>query len=72
MDLEYQKDIAKIKRSFPTVRELPDFVVETLWRRFSEDCYCAGFLVIDESYMDQFKNWYFTQGEYRPTWPGLM
>jgi len=48
----YPDDITKIRSLCPEVKNLNDFIVEQLWENYSEDCYCAGWLMVPDDLSD--------------------
>jgi len=53
----YSEDVAKLKASNSELASLSDRVVELLYGRFSEDYYCASWLILDEQAIRQFNQW---------------
>jgi len=53
----YSEDVAKLKASNSELASLSDRVVELLYGRFSEDYYCASWLILDEQSIRQFNQW---------------
>jgi len=56
LKVEYPHDIAVIRSAHPILSRLSDLEVERLWDRFS-DSYAAGWLIVTEETMDQFRSW---------------
>ncbi len=54
---EYPWDVALIKKAIPELETLTNRQVERFYRDYSEDMYCAGWLIVTEDGVDSFKNW---------------
>lgn len=54
--LAYPEDVAMIKDKIPELALVPSTLVEKMYRDFS-DTYCASWLILDEMYLENFKDW---------------
>jgi len=56
--IEFPDDVHALKADIPRLERLPDPVVQLLYRRFSEECYAAGWIVRDEGTTGNFEVWF--------------
>ena len=59
--IEYPEDIKKLKEYFPELKALSDSKVQEIYREYSEDYYCAGWLILTEDSRKEFSE--YLQGE---------
>lgn len=55
--VNYPEDIYALKEHIKGLREVPDVVVQRLYSQWSEDNYCAGWLIIDQDGIQSFRSW---------------
>jgi hypothetical protein len=53
----YPKDIAKLKAEIPDLTDLSDPVVQSLYNVYSQDFYSAGWMLLTDSMLKEFKNY---------------
>lgn len=47
--IDYPEDIRKIKEIIPELRKYSDGQVQQFYKEFSDDVYCAGWMIIDQA-----------------------
>lgn len=58
-NVEYYEDLKKIMIELSKYGYFKGSIrtLNNLWRIFSEECYCAGFLIPDNESVSEFANW---------------
>lgn len=52
----YLEDITRIKKEIVEFKDLSDREIQYLYREYST-CYCAGWLILDDLGLEEFKRW---------------
>ncbi len=58
MSVTFPEDVATLRAGVHELAHYPDFVVEVLYEKWSEDYYCAGWLYLSDERIDEFRNWF--------------
>lgn len=58
-NLQYPQDIKKIRAYLEDIGDLncTDYKLDELWARFSDDCYAAGWMIVDDKILEHFAIW---------------
>ncbi len=52
--VRYPDDVATLKSSIPELAAVNDFVVELMYRNWSEEYFCAGWLILSPHIVNEF------------------
>lgn len=63
MSVDYPEDVAWLKRSVPVLSTLSDEAVEALYGEWSEEFWCAGWLIMDDGTIGEFAGWLSKRGD---------
>jgi hypothetical protein len=63
--IEYPDDVKRLRRKIPELASLTDHDIQDLYHTWSEDCYCASWLIFD-SFNDpqEFRSWLLEEVEF--------
>lgn len=59
--VRWPDDVAELKSAIPQLAALSDFVVQTIYENWSEEHFCASWLIVDANSIDDFKAWLLTE-----------
>ncbi len=54
---DYPEDIVRIKKFIPELQDVSDITVARLWSTWGEGKYCAGWLIMADEDLVEFKEW---------------
>jgi len=54
--IDYPNDVALLQNAIEEIRNLPPSLVQDMYQDFS-DTYAATWLVVDETYIEEFRRW---------------
>ena len=57
IDSEDLKDIATMRQHIPELDDCSDGIVHMLYSNWSEDFYCAGWLIVDDDTIREFRKY---------------
>jgi hypothetical protein len=55
--IEFPEDIPVIRKVNTILQRFSDFEVAELWKQFSRDYYCAGWILVNSERLEQFGDW---------------
>jgi len=55
--IQWPEDVAKLKEALPALNFLTNYQIQELYGSFSEEQYCAGWLVLDENTIKEFEEY---------------
>jgi len=55
--IEYPEDISKLKAGIPELMDVNDSLIQQMYAQWSEDYYCAGWLIMSEGTVEEFRSW---------------
>ena len=54
---DYPEDIERLKQGIPQLNLLSDLKIQLVYREYSEDMYCARWLILNDHGVEAFNNW---------------
>jgi hypothetical protein len=55
--IRYPKDIALLRESIPELAKLDDATIQKLYHSYSEDMWCASWLILDKNFLQEFREY---------------
>jgi hypothetical protein len=67
--INYPDDVARLKRHIPELETVTDEAVQYLYHTFSEDLWCASWLIMNRDSIEEFREYLLKDvGEDNHTW----
>jgi hypothetical protein len=54
---DYPEDVERLKQGIPQLNLLSDLEIQAVYREYSEETHCAGWLILNDAGVEAFNNW---------------
>ncbi len=64
--IRFPDDVSRLKREIPELAEVSAITVQELYSTWSEDHFCAGWLIMNAEIVEEFRVWLLEEVEEEP------
>lgn len=65
--IRHPQDIKILRKQIPELNDLEDYEIQWLYENYSDEQWCAGWIVLDKDRLQEFRTWLERDNETNPS-----